>query len=120
MFRQPSLYVDTYAVVACERRERAAATRAAPRTYAPSDGLSPMQRAQACRTTGSNEPDRNICIINALQGHASSMQELGMLGATQMAAGRTTDAVRTMRTYNQRYPQGPLVPTFQRYIETHS
>lgn len=85
----------------------------------PGDGLSPMQRAQACRSTTNNEPDRNNCIINALRGHASSMQELGMLGATQMAAGRGPDASRTMRTYIQRFPQGPMVPTFQRYIDSH-
>ncbi len=42
-----------------------------------------------------------------------------MLGATQMTAGRTADATRTMRTYIQRFPQGPMVPTFQRYIDSH-
>ena len=78
-----------------------------------------MQRAQACRSSTNNEPDRNNCIINALRGHASSMQELGMLGATQMTAGRAADARRTMLTYIQRYPQGPMVPTFQRYIDSH-
>lgn len=83
------------------------------------DGLSPMQRAQACRTSTNNEPDRNNCIINALRGRASSMQELGMLGATQMTAGRTAEATRTMRTYIQRYPQGPMVPGFQRYLDSH-
>ncbi len=101
---------------------RPAAPAAAPSPPAApesSDGLSPMQRAQGCRTSTNNEPDRNNCIINALRGHVSSMQELGMLGATQMTEGRTADAMRTMRTYIQRYPQGPMVPTFQRYIDSH-
>ncbi len=111
-----------------ERRERevlAAANAARPSPVAaepqPSanDGLTPMQRAQGCRTSTNNEPARNNCIINALRGRASTMQELGMLGATQMTAGRTADAKRTMTTYIQRYPEGPMVPTFERYINTH-
>jgi Protein kinase domain len=106
--------------IARERRERDAAARsAAARARAPVDGLSPMQRAQACRTSTNTESERNNCVINALQGHANSMQELGMLGAVQMAAGRGPDASRTMRTYIQRYPDGPMVPTFQRYIDSH-
>ena len=79
-----------------------------------------MRRAQGCRAITNNDPDRNNCIINALRGRASTMQELGMLGATQMTAGRTADAVRTMHTYIERYPNGPMAPTFQRYIDSHS
>lgn len=78
-----------------------------------------MQRAQACRTTTSNEPDRNNCIISALRGRASTDRELALLGTTQMAAQRQADAVRTARTYIQRFPSGPMAVTFQRYLDTH-
>jgi hypothetical protein len=88
-------------------------------TQDPNVEPSPMQRAQVCFSATENEADRNRCIINALSGRANSMNELGMLGATQMAAGHGPDASRTMRTYIQRFPMGPMVPTFQRYIDTH-
>lgn len=82
----------------------------------PDDALTPMQRAMACRSTTDNEVDRNNCIINALRG-ATNMQELGMLGSTLIASGRQSDAVRTIRTYIQRYPEGPMVRVFTRYID---
>lgn len=83
------------------------------------DGQTPMQRAQACRASFSNEPDRNNCIISALRGRASTDRELGLLGTTQITAGRQADAVRTARTYVQRFPTGPMVPYFQRYLDSH-
>lgn len=91
-------------------------------THAPRGGregaeMTPMQRAQACRSTTANEVDRNNCIIDALRGHASSMQELAMLGSTLIAAGRSADAVRTARTYFQRYPDGPMTRVFARYLD---
>ncbi len=78
-----------------------------------------MQRAQACRTSTSDESARNTCVINALRGRANTDRELGYLATTQQAAGRTADAVRTMRMYIQRYPQGPMLANFQRYIDSH-
>ena len=91
-------------------------------THAPHEGpaggaMTPMQRAQACHTTTGNEVDRNNCIIDALRGHASSAQELGLLGTTQIATGRRADAVRTARTYLQRYPAGPMARRFSQYID---
>lgn len=75
-----------------------------------------MERVQQCRFSGS-EPERNNCIIGALRGRASSDQELRTLATTYQAAGRTADALRTMRQYVQRYPQGPMATSFQQYIQ---
>lgn len=88
----------------------------APHGQPAGGAMTPMQRAQACRSTTDNEPDRNNCIINALRG-ATTVQELGMLGSTLIASGRQSDAVRTIRTYIQRYPEGPMVRVFTRYID---
>jgi pSer/pThr/pTyr-binding forkhead associated (FHA) protein len=103
------------------QRPVAAPTPPTPAPAPPSndDGMTPMQRAQACRTSTSDEPARNTCIINALRGRANTDRELGFLATTQQAAGRTADAVRTMRMYIQRYPQGPMLANFQRYIDSH-
>lgn len=90
----------------------------APREAPARGEMTPMQRAQACRATTTNEVDRNNCIINALRG-ASTMPELGFLGSTLIAAGRQPDAVRTIRTYLQRYPEGPMARSFTRYIDAH-
>lgn len=84
----------------------------------PDDGRSPMQRAMACRASASSEPARNRCIINALRG-ATTMQELGLLGSTLMIAGSSAEAVRVTRTYIERFPDGPLVPTFRSYLASH-
>ncbi len=79
----------------------------------PSQGGSPMDQARACfGTSGANE-----CIINALRGRASSERELALLASTyQQESGRRADAVRTMRTYLQRYPSGSRAAAFQDYI----
>lgn len=69
-----------------------------------------MEQARACR---SEAGDMNNCIINALRGRASSEQELALLASSYTAAGRRADAVRTMRTYLQRYPNGPHAARFQ-------
>ena len=92
----------------------------APHGQPAGGAMTPMQRAQACRSTTDNEPDRNNCIINALRGRASSDQELRMLAATYQVTGRTQDAIRTMRTYIQRYPQGSAVNNFNQFILRNS
>jgi len=124
--------VDTPARVSPETdRERRARERAArapvpappptpPPAVAVDASLSPMERVSQCRRVGGDEPSRNNCIINALRNRASSDQELRVLAATYQTAGRTSEAVRTMRTYLQRYPQGSMASAFQRYIESHS
>ena len=82
--------------------------------------MSPMERVSQCRSAGGDEPTRNTCIINALRNRASSDQELRVLAATYQTAGRTAEAIRTMRTYLQRYPQGSMANTFQQYILRNS
>jgi len=81
---------------------------------------SPMERVSQCRSAGGDEPTRNTCIINALRSRASSDQELRVLAATYQTAGRTAEAIRTMRTYIQRYPQGSMANTFNQYILRNS
>ncbi len=83
------------------------------------DGMTPMQRAESCRTMSLDEPARNACTISALRGKATTDRELVFLAAAQQASGRTADAVRTMRTYIHRYPQGQMIANFQRYIDSH-
>jgi serine/threonine protein kinase len=87
--------------------------RREPSTPAPTPPVrnpqEPMVQARAC--FGSS--NANECIINALRGRASSERELALLATTYQAAGRRTEAVRTKRTYLQRYPTGPLAARFQ-------
>ncbi|MFO0608344.1 MAG: serine/threonine-protein kinase [Polyangiales bacterium] len=100
----------------------AAPAPAAPAAPAP-DGnanMTPMERVAQCRSSSADETARNNCIINALRGRASTEQELRMLAATYQVAGRTQDAIRTMRTYIQRYPQGSAVRSFEQYILRNS
>ncbi len=117
-----------------ERRAREAREREAARAAAPANGreappapaaapapddnpnMTPMERVARCRSAGGDETTRNNCIIRALEGRASSDQELRMLAVTYQVAGRTSDATRTMRTYIQRYPNGAMVPSFNQYI----
>jgi hypothetical protein len=82
--------------------------------------MSPMERVSQCRSAGGDEPTRNNCIIGALRSRASSDQELRVLAATYQTAGRTAEAIRTMRTYIQRYPQGSMANTFNQYILRNS
>ncbi|MFO0608660.1 MAG: FHA domain-containing protein [Polyangiales bacterium] len=82
--------------------------------------MSPMERVAQCRSSSGDETGRNTCIINALRGRASSDQELRMLAATYQVTGRTQDAIRTMRTYIQRYPQGSAVNNFNQFILRNS
>ena len=51
---------------------------------------------------------------------ASSESEFGLLAVTYRTMGRTSDAVRAMRTYIQRFPDGPRVVGFQQYIDNNS
>jgi pSer/pThr/pTyr-binding forkhead associated (FHA) protein len=80
------------------------------------NSLSPMERVAQCRSAGGDEHARNTCIINALRGRASSDQELRVLAMTYQVEGRRLEAIRTMQTYIQRYPQGSMVSVFNQYI----
>jgi len=75
-----------------------------------------MERVAQCRSAGGDEHARNTCIINALRGRASSDQELRVLAMTYQVEGRRLEAIRTMQTYIQRYPQGSMVSVFNQYI----
>ena len=71
-----------------------------------------MEEARACFGTS----NQNDCIINALRGRASSERELALLASTYQDAGQRADAIRTMRTYLQRYPNGNLAARYQDLI----
>jgi len=75
--------------------------------------------AQACRSTSDSEGEANACIVRALR-NASSERELALLASTYRSMGNRSQAIPTMRRYNQRYPNGPLLATFQQYINTNS
>ena len=80
-----------------------------------------MDEARAClRNNSSNMAAGNQCVVQVLRGRASTESELGLLSVTYRTMGRTSDAVRAMRTYIQRYPDGPRVASFQQYIDSNS
>ena len=81
----------------------------------------PMDQARAClRSNSSNMAAGNQCVVQVLRGRASTESELGLLAVTYRTMGRTSDAIRAMRTYIQRYPDGPRVAGFQQYIDSNS
>ncbi len=45
---------------------------------------------------------------------------MGLLCTTYRTMSRTSDAVRCMRNYIQRFPSGARVPSFQQYIDGNS
>ncbi|MDP3218424.1 MAG: hypothetical protein Q8S73_30245, partial [Deltaproteobacteria bacterium] len=102
----------------------------APRPAAPTpaatampipEGATPMDQARAClRNNSSNMAAGNQCVVQVLRGRASTESELGLLAVTYRTMGRSSDATRAMRTYIQRYPDGPRVPGFQQYIDNNS
>jgi hypothetical protein len=74
-----------------------------------------MDAARAC--IRANTPDSNACVVRALEGHASSEPELGLLGRTYQSMGRRRDAVRVMQRYIREFPTGGRVNGFQSYID---
>lgn len=80
----------------------------------------PMDQARACLRNNSNGMTAgNQCVVQVLRGSASSEPEIGLLAVTYRTMGRNSDAVRTMRTYITRYPEGPRVGSFQHFIDNH-
>lgn len=76
-----------------------------------------MDQARACLRAAPNMNDGNACVVNVLRGRATSESEIGLLCTTYRTMGRTGDAVRCMRNYIQRFPNGARVPSFRSYIE---
>lgn len=107
---------------ATPRPAAAAAPTPAPTPASPvPEGATPMDQARAClRNNSSNMAAGNQCVVQVLRGRASSESELGLLAVTYRTMGRTGDAVRSMRSYIQRFPDGPRVPGFQQYIDNNS
>lgn len=80
-------------------------------------GSTPMDQARAClRNNINNMAAGNQCVVQVLRGRASTESELGLLAVTWRAMGRSSDAVRAMRTYVQRFPDGPRAVGFSQYI----
>jgi pSer/pThr/pTyr-binding forkhead associated (FHA) protein len=101
-------------------RPAAAATAPAASVDIP-PGATPMDQARAClRNNSNNMAAGNQCVVQVLRGRASSESELGLLAVTYRAMGRTSDAVRAMRTYIQRFPDGPRVVSFQQFIDNNA
>ena len=79
-----------------------------------------MGRARTClRNNSSNMAAGNACVVQVLRGRASTESELGLLAVTYRTMGRTSDAVRAMRTYIARFLDGPRVAGFQQYIDSN-
>lgn len=75
-------------------------------------GASAMEIANACLGRGDNE-----CVIRALDGNASSPQELGLLIETYRAIGETAKAQKNMANYVKRYPSAPRSDAYRRMLE---
>ena len=78
-----------------------------------------MEAAQACDGTSGSEGERNACVVRALR-NASGEREMALLATTYRAMGNRPQALRTMRSYIQRYPNGSRSQNFQRYVEANS
>ena len=77
-----------------------------------SSGDSALDQARACLRSASSTHEGNVCAINALR-RPSSEQEFNLLIATYNAEGRRQEALRTMRTFVQRYPASSQTPRYQ-------
>ncbi|MDO9020507.1 MAG: FHA domain-containing protein [Myxococcales bacterium] len=128
--RHPDRHARTTPPAAPAPRTPAPTPAPAPRPAAPTpaatampipEGATPMDQARAClRNNSSNMAAGNQCVVQVLRGRASTESELGLLAVTYRTMGRSSDATRAMRTYIQRYPDGPRVPGFQQYIDNNS
>jgi pSer/pThr/pTyr-binding forkhead associated (FHA) protein len=88
---------------------------AQPAAQAPArtpSGASAMEIANACLGRGDNE-----CVIRALDGNASSPQELGLLIETYRAIGDTQKAQKNMANYLKRFPSAPRSDAYRRMLE---
>jgi serine/threonine-protein kinase len=88
----------------------------APPTTAPAVASPAMTEATACMG-GTSTHANNACVIRVLRSRASTDQEIALLASTYGAEGRSREARRTMQTYLQRYPQGPMAGAFRAALE---
>jgi pSer/pThr/pTyr-binding forkhead associated (FHA) protein len=77
-----------------------------------SGGASAMEIASSCLARGDNE-----CVIHALDGKASTAQELGLLIETYRAIGDSRQAQKNMATYVKRFPTASRAEAYRRMIE---
>jgi pSer/pThr/pTyr-binding forkhead associated (FHA) protein len=81
-------------------------------TTTPLGGASPMDVATGCLARGDNE-----CVVHALEGRASTAQELGLLIETYRAIGDSKQAQRNMAIYVKRFPTAGRADAYRRMIE---
>ncbi len=60
----------------------------------------------------------NRCVVAALEGHARSEPEVGLLATTYRLMGNRTQAERVMRLYLSRWPAGPRAQSYLNYLAT--
>jgi pSer/pThr/pTyr-binding forkhead associated (FHA) protein len=84
---------------------------APPPAAAASSGPSGIEAARACLRTGDN-----ACAVNALR-NASSEPELGLLAVTLRAMNNRAEALRVMRRYLSRFPDGPRAESFRNFVD---
>jgi hypothetical protein len=83
-----------------------------PRASSAVAGARPLDIANACLARGDNE-----CVVHALEGSASTPQELGLLIETYRTIGDVRQAKKYMATYVQRYPSEKPSETYRRLLE---
>jgi Tfp pilus assembly protein PilF len=71
-----------------------------------------MEVASACLARGDNE-----CVIHALEGNATSAQELGLLIETYRAIGDAKQAQKHMAIYVKRFPSAGRAEAYRRMLE---
>jgi hypothetical protein len=94
-------------------RPAATPTPARP-TAAPASasGAPLMEVVNGCLARGDNE-----CVVHALEGSATTAQELGLLIETYRAIGDVRMAQKNMTTYVQRFPDNRRSETYRRMLE---
>jgi hypothetical protein len=86
--------------------------RAVPAARSSPGDKSSMDSANACLARGDN-----ACVVRTLNGKAQTAQELGLLIETYRAMGDSTQALRNMVIYVQRFATAPRADAYRRMIE---
>jgi len=79
-----------------------------------------MDQARACLRSSPDVSAGNQCVVSVLRGRANTEPETGLLCTTYRSMSRTSDAVRCMRNYLQRFPDGARAPSFQQYADANA
>jgi pSer/pThr/pTyr-binding forkhead associated (FHA) protein len=87
------------AVAAARAPTSPAASAPPPGSAPPASASAAMDAASACLVRGDNP-----CVVRALNGHAQTAQELGLLIETYRAMGNVEQANRNMGLFVQRFP----------------